>query len=219
MKRLAEYMTELARLFGESDHVHFAKLARGSAKLLARVQYEAVPKVRERLSRVADGLTDDLTVPFRRIDKMLAADNATGEIVETGRRGVVVRFPGVKGASAIIGPITEDGVIVGEILRVGGEDETAHVRIRDDAGTYSCTISRELAQRLGRYLYKPVKLAGRGRWLRLADGTWRLEDFKATDFTPVQEEGLRAIMDKLKPVGDAWDEDGVAEIARLRRAE
>src|SRR5215468_3831317 len=83
MKRLAEYMAELTRLFGEADHVHFSRLRKGSVGLAVKVQYEAVPKVRERIKAAnllpADA-PEDVVAPFRKLNKMLAEDNAVGKI-------------------------------------------------------------------------------------------------------------------------------------------
>jgi hypothetical protein len=38
MSRLAEYMTELARLLGEQERVHFSHLERGSAVLVSNIE-------------------------------------------------------------------------------------------------------------------------------------------------------------------------------------
>ncbi len=49
MARLAEHMSELARLLGEQEHVHFSHLESGSAVLVANIEDPAVLKVGERL--------------------------------------------------------------------------------------------------------------------------------------------------------------------------
>ncbi len=41
MSRLAEYMTDLARLFGTAERVHFVRLEAGSTVLVQRVEPEA----------------------------------------------------------------------------------------------------------------------------------------------------------------------------------
>ena len=46
MARLAEYMSDLAVLFGNRENVHFVQLEPGSTTLLQRIEYEAVPKVK-----------------------------------------------------------------------------------------------------------------------------------------------------------------------------
>ncbi|HWF08216.1 MAG TPA: hypothetical protein VG297_07120 [Bryobacteraceae bacterium] len=52
MVRLAEYLADLAALRGEYKSVHFVRLAPGSTQLVHSVEYEAEPKIRERLNGV-----------------------------------------------------------------------------------------------------------------------------------------------------------------------
>ena len=53
MARLAQYLAELAALLGQPERVHFEKLKKGSVRLVARVEHEAIPKVRMRSRRQA----------------------------------------------------------------------------------------------------------------------------------------------------------------------
>ena len=52
MARLAEYMAELATLLGTQERVHFVRLEGGSTTLVQEIEYEAIPKVRERLNGI-----------------------------------------------------------------------------------------------------------------------------------------------------------------------
>jgi hypothetical protein len=75
MARLAQYMAELAVLFGERDSVHFRGLTKGSTILNARIDREAVPKVRDRVMAVRAGAGDPMRA-FHALNKLLRADNA-----------------------------------------------------------------------------------------------------------------------------------------------
>lgn len=55
LSRFAEYVKDLADLFGHQDNVHFVKLAKSSAIPIVSVDYTAVPKVRLRLRQVKRG--------------------------------------------------------------------------------------------------------------------------------------------------------------------
>ena len=55
MERLAEYMTDLARMLGEPASVHFVRLDPGSTVLIQRIDEEAEPKVRHRVRTVRSG--------------------------------------------------------------------------------------------------------------------------------------------------------------------
>jgi hypothetical protein len=96
MARLAQYMAELAVLFGERESVHFRGLTKGSTILNARIDREAVPKVRDRVIavRAGDGSGDPMRA-FHASNKLLRADNAVGVLRDAApRSGVVIRFPG-----------------------------------------------------------------------------------------------------------------------------
>jgi hypothetical protein len=222
MKRLTEYMAELSRLFGEQDHVHFNRLRKGSVGVAVKVEYEAAPKVYERLRAAKLPPVDapeDVVTPFRVLNKMLAEDNAVGKIVDAERGAVILDFPGKKGVKTVIGPVVEDGALVGVVVRVGGKDKSAHALIEDESGVQTCWMTRDLAKDLGRYLYQPVRIVGRGRWTRLPDGVWQLDNFHATSFDVLRDESLRETFAKLGGVADAWGEDGASELSKLRRDE
>ena len=53
--QLAEYMTNLGRLFGENEHMHFVRLECGSTALVQAVESEAVSKTRNRFRTTTNG--------------------------------------------------------------------------------------------------------------------------------------------------------------------
>src|ERR1035438_102843 len=93
MSRLAEYMADLAALLGTQEHVHFLRVEDGSTVLVQEVEYEAVPKVRDRLEGIRTrSAPDDALKAFLDIDRKLAQDNASG-LLES-EMASVVEFPG-----------------------------------------------------------------------------------------------------------------------------
>ena len=106
MARLAEYMAELARLFGEDEHVHFDRLEPGSTVLVQHVDGDAVAAVQERLSIAGDAhAPEDIAKPYRAIDRRLAEDGATASLRETDGTEVLF-FPGSgKDAAPDVWPI------------------------------------------------------------------------------------------------------------------
>src|SRR6185437_6992262 len=120
MARLAEYLRELSLLLGHQKSVHFRRIKSGSVGVVARVEHEAVPKVRVRLQSARDpDAADDVRKPYRRIDEMLREDNGVGKLL----RGTtnVVRFPGREAAKSLpMGPFTEHAEFDGQVVRAGG---------------------------------------------------------------------------------------------------
>ncbi len=93
-------------------------------------------------------------------------------------------------------------------MRIGGRDETAHAMLRDHERTYTCIVSRDLARALGKYLFGPqLRLHGRGRWKRSADGTWEPVDFRATEFDVLDSASLAEAAKKLRAAGGFGHED------------
>jgi hypothetical protein len=220
MARLAQYMSELAALLGNTENVHFTKVKKGSVGVVARVSHEAIPKVRIRLHNARDpNAPPDIRKSYRKIDDMLRADNAVGKL----RRGTsnVVFFPGRKAAaSQRMGPFTEPATIDGKIVRIGGTDETAHALIEDsDGNVVSAECTREMAVELAPFLYRqPVRLVGNARWVRTENGEWEQLSFKAKEFSSLTASDLASAIGRLREMDSDWkhEADPLALLRKLR---
>ena len=96
MARLAEYMTNLAAILGEKEHVHFVELRESSSALVHAVDSEAVPKVRERVhaTKIGDAQPEAKNAQDR-IERMLRMDNAHGVLRPVGDdNSRLLYFPG-----------------------------------------------------------------------------------------------------------------------------
>lgn len=221
MSRLAEYMTQLAELLGHQEHTHFVRLEEGSAKVVHRVDAVDAPKVEERLRSVSfGGGPKDARRAYHKLDTLLANDNAIGSL--DGPVGI--DFPGRLRPKALAFPsFRQDGAIEGQVVSVGGRDETAHVILQDHGVTYSnCSLNRELARKLAQLLYGPkVRLIGSGRWERQSEGVWKLLDFRVDRFEQLDESSLTDVLSDLAAI----DENGLmhdaaaSEILSLRGGE
>ncbi len=118
MGRLAEYMVDLARLLGEREYVHFVRLEGGSAVLVEKIDWEAAPKVEQRVRLSDDPMAPpDVQSACRALNERLADDNAVAELsVSTGDR--VVRFPGRERVETLeYGPFSQEGTLDNEKKR------------------------------------------------------------------------------------------------------
>lgn len=216
MARLSEYMGQLALLLGEPSAVHFRKLTKGSTVLNARIDREAAPKVRDRVVRVRAG--DAPMEPmkaFAALNKLLRDDDAIGVLRDSAQRGgVVVRFPGRELTQEKFPSVRQHGSIDGIITGIRGRDATAHVTLQSEGQQLSgCEIrDRSLAKQLAAKYLEPVRLFGRGKWTRDADGVWQLEDFRVESFQALDAAPLGKALEELRAVSVEWGDD---EYSRL----
>lgn len=222
--RLGLYLLELAKLYGEQDNVRFVKVRKGSAVLVSKVSEPARPKVERRLLEVCSGLgTREAVDAYKRLDDMLALDNATA-VIRGLEQNQVVQFPGRDRPKPVeYGLIKEDGAIEGEIVRIGGRDQTIHVTLQDGETVYSTIeTSRDMARQLGRLIFGPtVRLWGTGTWRRAPEQSWHLEKFVVARYEEV-ETTLNDAIDKLQAIdGSQWGDqaDPVASLIASRQGD
>jgi hypothetical protein len=221
MARLAEYLAELAALMGNTERVHFKALKKGSAQIVSAVETEAVPKVRARLQKVeARDPAEDVWQSYKKIDDLLAEDNAVGAIKR--ERALVLRFPGrTNPRPPVIGPFNQHTELTGVLVRIGGKDQSAHAQLLDVKGsTWKITLTRDEARELAKALYGPVlRVSGTGRWMRNEQGKWELLEMRMHKFEELSGESLRAGVEQLRSIeGSEWlkESDPMAVLSRIR---
>lgn len=210
MERLAEYMAAFAKLLGESENVHFQSVEPGSAVLVAAIDKPARPKVRDRLAALRDGRgAGDAQKAFAELDEMLRKDNATGTVSDEAG-DLLIPFPGRNRPEPLVyGPFRQDGKIDGQLIRVGGKDETVPVHLRDGEIIHTGLIcTPEIARRIAPHLFGPVLRAhGTGTWFRTGTGEWELRRFRISDFEVLDEAPLLTVVSDLRKVeGSDWSE-------------
>ncbi|CCV04480.1 conserved hypothetical protein [Mesorhizobium metallidurans STM 2683] len=218
MARLAQYMGELAALLGEQNAVHFRRVTKGSTVLNARIDREAAPKVRDRVASVRAGdAPGEPMRAFNMLNKFLRDDNAIGILRDTAPSGIIVRFPGREIAEEKFASIRQQGSIDGLVTGIRGKDDTIHITIQSEGQQISgCETNRTIAKQLGAKLFEPVRLFGRGRWSRDADGEWALQYFKIESFEALQDVSLTNALAALREIPAEWGDDAYSELEKLR---
>ncbi|MFZ1416574.1 MAG: hypothetical protein WAS73_18660 [Defluviicoccus sp.] len=210
MERLAEYVAEFANLLGEKENVHFHSIEPGSAVLLARIDVPAQRKVRDRLVALRDGRgPSDAQKAFAALDEMLRKDNATGT-VSSETADVVIPFLGRNRPQPLdYGPFRQDGTIDGQLIRVGGKDETVPVHLRDGGVIHTGLIcTPAIARSIAPHLYGPIlRVHGTGTWFRTGTGEWELKSFRISDYEVLDDAPLLTVVSNLRKVkGSDWSD-------------
>lgn len=221
LTRLAEYLLEFGKVLGEPDRVHFDGLVKGSALLRAWAEDSVAESVSRRIQLCRTSQAPkDAAAAMARINQMLGEDGTKGELKDPAG-AVVIPFPGVKSPAQDTGVlVSEDGFIDGQVIKIGGRDETIPLWILDADGTeYHCTVrGGELAKAISaHYLGDPIRIYGRGKWRRSHDGAWLLENMVVSSYQELSSDWDSAFQ-VMHSVAAGWAETDIeAECIRLRK--
>lgn len=206
MSRLAEYLADLSVLLGNRERVHFNRVEEGSTTPVIRVEWEAEPKVRERLHKVKlREAPEDVQRADRDLNRKLAEDNAIGSLVDPSG-GKVLQFPGRELLKKLVfGPITQSGMFQGVPISVGGERDPVPIHLEDGKDKHIVYARRTVAKEIAQFLFTtPIRVEGNGRWIRHADGEWELLEFRVTEFKLIEDADIRKNVNDLRSIPAEW---------------
>jgi hypothetical protein len=222
MARLAEYLGALAKLLGHTEHTHFVRLEAGSAKLVHQVDAVDAPKVDTRLNGVRVGnAPKDALQAQRYLEELLVNDNAVATLTHAASGEVVLPFVGRERPKQIVLPaFRENTTLQGQIVRIGGKDETAHAALQDGDTYYAkIQMKRSLARQLAPHLYgQPVRLLGNGKFARQANGVWEMIEFRVDRFELLEDRPIGEALDAIRsvPGNGLMELDAYRDVTRLR---
>lgn len=223
LARLAQYLGDLARMMGQESSVHFVRVDKGSTIPVIRVDWEAEPKVRERLQSVRfnEGPAEARRA-YKEINRKLVEDNANGVLIDPGAVKLI-RFPGRDGANQPeFGPISQAGIFQGIPIKVGGESDPVPVHLEDGEMKHIVWAPRRIAKQIAPHLFtSTIRIDGKGRWLRNRMGEWEMLHFTATGFEVLADGDLRSNVAALRAIPAAWkdSQDPLADLMALRTGE
>lgn len=206
MKRLAEYMMDLADLLGEQKSVHFVSLSKGSTNIIHTVDNEAEERVLSRVhgARAGDGAADAVNAA-QRLDKRLRDDNTSGALF--GPAGdKIIAFPGkLRPGQLEFGPFNQPSIVDGVPIRIGGENDPVPVHLEDaDGQVHICMASRKIAREIAPCIFvSVVRAEGVERCRRDTDGNWIRDKFTIQRFVVLDKMPLTDAIDRVREVSPA----------------
>jgi len=204
MRRLNKYLEPLVDLFGNEKHVHLIRVDEGSAVPCIIAENHMVKAVQHQLQKVKSGTGSRKS--YRAVESIneLLAEDRTSAVLRSPYHGLVIEFPGIKRATEqVVGPIKEPCDVQGELVQVGGRDETISLHVRDGKSIFICTASREQGREIATQLFRRVRIIGTGNWIRNEMGKWSLLDITFGSFLPLSDEPLSKSIQALRALTDS----------------
>lgn len=216
MCKLAEYLSDLSELLGSEEHLHLLSVIDGSAEPAVWVQRSVTTKVERRLLSLKSGTaTASVNKAFEKLDARLRCDNTFGKLYGK-TSGTIIEFPGSRRpGEKVVGPIMEPGTVDGEIVRIGGLDETISVHLRDGDTIHNCQASRDQGRELGKLVFSRVRLSGRCEWSRSESGVWERGKFYVEGYSVLSPDNLRESIQRLRNLASPDMPDALAYLERL----
>jgi hypothetical protein len=219
MERIAEYLLGFAQLLGSKDGVHFGGVEKGSVRLVAKVDQEALPVVSPRVRSAATGEGGkEARAAYARLNEMLGKDKTIAALTLPGSR--VIPFPGTTPPAKPIGPLRQPTSLQGRLVRLEGNGDLVGVGIEDGSDIAGrIVVKADLAKEMATYFHTHVRLSGSGKWRRNSEGQWDLELLDVSSFEPLEDEPIGEVLRKagqMLPEGSA--SQAVKAIRDLRRA-
>jgi hypothetical protein len=222
MERLAQYMQEFARLLGSTEHIHFKMIKDGSTTLVSSADPVCEPKVDRRLLGLRTNAgTKDARESYRRIDEMLAEDDAVGTVHRNNSK--VLDFPGrTRPKVEEIDMVRQHECIDGELQLIGGRDETVPVHLYDAHldRHFKCNTSKQKARELAPFLFGPeLRIFGESEWKRDSEGIWSMKTLWIDSFLVLNQDPVPETIRRLRSIpGNTWHEvaDPAAELLDIR---
>ena len=209
MVRLAQYLACLSEMYGNQEDLRFKGLVKGSAVLRVETAPDVAVLIRERLLRLNSTDADPaLRRSYDSLNSLLAEDNAVATVRQPKGKNLLA-FPGRKSVKKPdIITIAQHTTIDAVVVRIGGRDETIPVMVQNQEGQFiNCTIrGKASAKELSAYyLGSPLRISGRGDWVRSECGQWSIERLNIQSFEEIDDAPLLEIFENLRNInGMGW---------------
>ncbi|SRR5229473_1642085 len=224
MARLAEYLRELASMLGSEEGVHFLRVSEGSADCTMEIDEDEEIAVVSRVQSVTAGdAPKEAIKAYESLRAILRKDEVSAEL-ELDSGEVILKFPLPSDKKEeTFGPFWQDGTLDGILVKIGGLDETIPVHLINEGSHNICNTTKEVAKELAHRLYgSPIRVHGRGKWYRNAEGQWEMRWFNIDRFEDLDTASLPELVARLRAIPDnalMSLEDPIGDILKIRRGE
>ena len=220
MRMLAEYLSDMAVLFGEDCGVHLIAIESSSTCPVVLVDWEAEPVVMDRVMKARDRKGPKEAVDaIGRINDRLAKQNTYADLIGPTKNKVIV-FPGSRQPKPVEWPsINQSSELFGVPIAVGGKNDPVPVHLLDGNTEHNLLAERAKAKEIAAHLFSSVlHVYGHGRWRKIPGGPWLLERFVIEEFDAVKITNFDEALGGLRRIDAAWKKlsDPIAALQSIR---
>ena len=167
ISRLAEYLKELSKIFGETHKIYFDRVDEGSVCLKFNIEERIEKKISEHLIKRFNSKEIQDSI----LQKLLEKDE-TSAILKISD-GKMIQFPGIENPKKIKEfTISCERVTTGKIVSISGKDKTINVDLLDNGIEYYCLCFEDIVKKLKWGMY--ISAATEGYWIKTDEG-WRTD--------------------------------------------
>jgi hypothetical protein len=221
MARLAEYLRELASILGSEEGVHFLRVGEGSADCTMEVDEDEEAAIITRVQNVTVGDAPKESIKaYESLRALLQQDELSAEL-ELDNGEVILEFPLPSDKQEeTFGPFWQDGTLDGILVKIGGLDDTIPVHLINEGSHYICNTTKEVAKELAHRLYgSPIRVHGKGKWYRNAEGQWEMRWFNIDHFEDLDDASLTELVARLRAIPDndlMSSKDPIGDMLKIR---
>jgi hypothetical protein len=209
MLTLAQCLVDLSAVLGEPEHVHFDRMADGSARALHRIDRASEPRVTANIAAAkVVGSASPQRRAFEALDGRLREHGTKGWLRKGGAKKQednLLYFPGTERKEEqhdpTFGPFSQQASLQGRIINVGGKSQLANVNIQHGEEVYFCEATRAMALELAPLLYfVDIRVHGTGKYFRTAEGKWEMRSFRIASYEKLNQLSLTDVVERLRGI-------------------
>lgn len=207
--RLAAYMKEFAALLGGKEPPMFSAVRRGSTCIAATLPASGgMSAARKRVYEASKGFgPKEAQKAFDALTALAEADRAPARVL--AKSGTVIHLPRSSNYPRPLS-VHERGSITGRLTgmvddKAGGAK--ARIRPMDGGPLVFATASGRVADGLGTFFRKYVRIYGFGEWRRNEDGKWLCAGIEISEIHTVDNVNVVEAITSIRELPIAWSEN------------
>lgn len=204
MTRMSMYMKEFACLLGGKGEAIFSDVRLGSTCIAAKFVAGGASTARKRVIRAGQGHgAKDAQTAFQKLAEMASEDGVPARVVS--QSATIIHFPRVDKEPTPLA-VHQFGQVTGRLTGVVDDESGAKARIRPvgGGGLIYATAPETIADNIGQYFRRCVRIKGWGSWQKDAQGIWTCSDIQIVHIRAVEDATIKQAIEAVGQLDITW---------------